>query len=99
MPLGRYARNGHRSRGRRSANNQIDLILAEETARVHVGQIRVCGVVENDDPDFFAGDGVGPERNAIFGWNPQSCAGAGQGQRGADDDLGLHLACTQADRE
>jgi hypothetical protein len=79
----------HRERVRRDrrADDDVDLVLAQQLARVGHRLGRVRAVVEHDPVDLLAGDRRRQELERVLLRDAERCGRPGRGQRHADVDV------------
>jgi hypothetical protein len=72
----------------RTTDDDVDLVLGDEAARVDHRLARIGGVVEDDQVDLLAGDRGWPELERLALRDAQTRTGAGERDRHADVDVG-----------
>ena len=79
---------GQRTRGGRGADDDVDLVLADQLLDVLGGRRRVGGVIEHDVVDLLAADGGRQQREGVFFRNAERGSRAGGGNGNANVDVG-----------
>jgi hypothetical protein len=70
------------------ADDQVDLVLGDEAARVAHALARIGGIVQHDQVDLFAGDFLGEQLELVGHRDAEAGARARQRQADADVDVG-----------
>eukprot|EP01022_Parablepharisma_sp_SALTPOND_P035227 TRINITY_DN945_c0_g1_i1.p1 TRINITY_DN945_c0_g1~~TRINITY_DN945_c0_g1_i1.p1 ORF type:complete len:1221 (+),score=475.85 TRINITY_DN945_c0_g1_i1:429-4091(+) len=94
LRLQRHVGHGQRRRHGSRADDQVDLVLGHQAARILAGLGGIGGVVEDDQLDLLAADALGPQCKSILGRDAQARTRAGQRHHHADGQLGVRCART-----